>query len=474
MKKLHMKNRIFYTILSATFITFASSCESLLDVQPRQSIDAETALTNVDAISAATNAVYARLRDVSLYGRDLIAIPEVLADNAINTGAGNRLIRESNNEVGYHLTNWRYSYYAINQINLNLEALDKVDIEEGVKNNLKAENLFLRALLYHNLLKVYAYDPTAIIAAADNGGVPLMTIGVISTDNIPFSARNTVSEGYDFIYEDLKNAAKWIDKSKKNSFFGSYGAIAALWSRVALYNGDYKTAVEQADIAMASGVAGLTTKDTFVAGWRTEKNPESFFEVAFSTTDNLGSNESLRATFMTRTTVTATATASFGNVVLSNDLFNAYTASDLRKSLVMKGLGANVSRNEMTKFASKNGVPNLDNVPVIRYAEVVLNKAEALARDEKYALANVELNKIRVRSNLPVVNLVGEVLIKEILLQRRLELAFEGHRFFDLKRLGMDVVKEDGSVEFQDFRILARIPIREVEINKNLKQNRGY
>ena len=83
------------------------SCEKLLEVNPRQSIDSEGALSSPEAVEAAVNGVYARLREVSLYGRDLIALPDVLSDNTYNTGAGNRLVRESNNEAGYHISNWR-------------------------------------------------------------------------------------------------------------------------------------------------------------------------------------------------------------------------------------------------------------------------------------------------------------------------------------------------------------------------------
>ena len=177
---------------------------------------------------------------------------------------------------------------------------------------------------------------------------------------------------------------------------------------------------------------------------------------------------------MTRTTVTSNATASFGNVVVSDDLYAKYSANDTRRGLIMKGLGANASRNEMTKFASKNGVANLDNVPVIRYAEVLLNKAEALANLGKDSDARTALNRIRTRANLAEVSLSGTALMDEIILQRRLDLAFEGHRFFDIKRRGKDIIKDAGNVMFNDFRILGRLPIREIEINPNLIQNPGY
>lgn len=470
-----MKKNILKIAVLSVAISF-SACEKMIEVDPRQSIDAEDALTSPEAVTAATNGVYARLRNVDLYGRDLIAIPELLADNAVNTGAGNRLVREANNEAGYHLTNWRYSYYGINQINLILEALKEQDFDKDFKNNVRGQNLFLRALFYHNLLKVYAYDPTAIISAANRGGVPILLNGVTAVEQIEFASRASIEDGYKLIYEDLTEAYTLLSNTPKSRapYFITQGAVAALFSRVALYNGDYEKVVSEAEKAFGSGIASFPNSAQLVASWRSEKQPESFFEILFATPDNVGSNESLRATFMTRTTVESTNTASFGNVVLSDDLLSKFSSDDLRRNFIMKGLGANANLYEINKFASKNGVPNLDNVPVIRYAEVILNKAEAHANLNQPDLANTELNKIRTRAGLSAVSLSDGDLLEEILLQRRIELAFEGHRFFDLKRLGRNIIKDSGNVDFDDYRILARIPVREVEINPNLEQNRDY
>lgn len=452
------------------------SCEKLLEVNPRQSIDSEGALSSPEAVEAAVNGVYARLREVSLYGRDLIALPDVLSDNTYNTGAGNRLVRESNNEAGYHISNWRYSYYAINQINLILEALDNLDAEESFKNKIKGQSLFLRALIYHNLARVYAYDPTAIIPSQDHGAVPIISKGVRQVSDIQLSDRASIEQVYALIYSDLSEAYTLLadQGNSRAPFFATQGAVAALFSRVALYNGDYDRVISEAGHAIASGTASFPGKDQLVASWRSEKHPESFFEIPFSSADNLGSNESLRATFMTRTTIESTTPASHGNIVVSDDLYELYDTEDLRLNFFQKGLSANKDRYEVNKYASKNGVPNLDNIPVIRMAEVILNLAEAHARKENWDLANIELNKIRTRAGLPEATLQGQELLDEILLQRRLEFAFEGHRFFDLKRLGLPIIKDTGNVPFEDFRILSRIPVREIDIVDELEQNFGY
>lgn len=468
--------KIRYAIVVATLALVLSSCEKMLEINPKQSIDANEALTSRESITAATNGAYARLRETSLYGRDLIAIPDVLADNTLNTLAGNRLVREWNNEIGYHLANWQHSYYGINQINLNLAALEVLDADEAFKSSIRGQNLFLRALFYHNLMRVYAYDPTAIVQGQNKGGVPILLTGVIAVEEIEYAPRASVEDVYELIYDDLAEAYDLLasEPNSRGPFFATQGAVSALFSRVALYNGDYNKVITEGENAVSSGVAAFPSASGLVASWRSERHPESFFEIPFATPDNKGSNESLRATYMTRTTLTSTTPASHGNIVFSEDLLEQYDPNDLRLEFVQRGLGANENRYEINKFASKNGVPNLDNVPVIRYAEVVLNMAEAYAENEQWANANRELNKIRTRANLSEVNLQGQALKDEILHQRRIEFAFEGHRFFDLKRLGLPVVKDGRTMDFEDFRMLGRIPIREVDVNEHLEQNFGY
>ncbi|MFD2035131.1 RagB/SusD family nutrient uptake outer membrane protein [Belliella marina] len=467
-------NKITYIFIS--LVLLFSSCEEWLDVQPRQSIDSKTALSSEEAVTAALIGVYARLREVELYGRDFLAIPDLLADNAYNTGNGNRLMGQYNNNPGSHMDNWRYGYYGINQINLIFEALESLEATSEYKNQIRGQLHFIRALLYHDLLRVYAYDPTAIITSEDRGGVPILEEGVLDVADIVFPARASIADGYQYVYNDLTQAYILLDgvNTDRTPHFVSQGAAAALFSRVALYNGDWERAIAQAQIAFESGVATFSTTDP-VAGWRVQVHPESFFEIVFATPDNVGSNESLRASYMTRVFLNDTNAASHGNVVFSDDLLEQYEEEDLRHGLIQSGYAINSNVKEINKFASKNGVANLDNVPVIRYAEVILIKAEAHYHLGQFAASRTELNKIKTRAGLAAeTTLEGPDLLEEILRQRRIELAFEGHRFFDLKRLGRNLVKEFGTINFDDFRILNNIPNREIDVNPNLVQNRGY
>jgi hypothetical protein len=476
------RNRLLYIITLTVLLS--SSCNKILDVTPRQSIDSEIALSSPQAITAALNSVYAYLKPSSQYGRNLIAIPELLADNAEHTNNPNDLYPQALNQPGAHIDHWQSSYYGINGANNILKVLETpiTGVTDEFKERISGQAYFLRALFYHNLMRVYAYDPTAIVVASNRGGVPLITEPVKRLDEISYPSRASIDEVYSLIYSDLTKAqqllmGKAIGGSDPD-YYASAGAAAALFTRVALYKGDYEKVITESANVLATHSGKFQSNANYISSWRSVKNPESIFEIPYLIADNIGVNESLRATFTSRSTLTSSTFVNRGNVVVSADLYSKYDANDVRRGLIINGLGRNASRREITKFMSKNGTANLDNVPVIRISEVYLNRAEAFARSVPAMddLARTDLNRIRERAELTAApaTLVGQALINEILLQRRLEFAFEGHRFFDMKRLGMNIVKPTGNVSFEDFKILARLPVSEINNNKNLVQNFGY
>lgn len=471
------KNHLIYAFLILAVVT---GCNKILNVTPRQSIDSDIALESPEAIEAALNSVYAKLRQSSQYGRDLIAIPELLADNTAHTGNPSSLQAQQRNLPGAHINNWQSSYYAINEINNILFFLEILQASQDFKDQIAGQAHFLRALFYHNLMRVYAYDPTAIIEEVNRGGVPLMTEPVLKAEDIELKPRASIEAVYQYIYADLEEAFTLLEGKaiggSDPEFYASAGAAAALFSRVALYNGDYEKVITEANMALSSNIGTFQSKGNYIDAWRSEKQPESMFELVYLAADNIGVNNSLRATFTSHNFLGSATFASRGNVVVSADLYSKYSSNDVRKGLIMDGVGRNSGRNEMTKFISKNGMANLDNVPVIRISEVYLNRAEAFARSKQEDMARIDINKIRVRAGLSPIDetVTGQALIEEILLQRRLELAFEGHRFFDMKRLGMDIIKPEGNVRFDEYRILARIPISEQQRNSKLEQNFGY
>ncbi len=477
-------------ILFVGLLLCATACEDLLDVEPRQSIDSAVALNTQEGINAAITSTYVNFKNVALYGRDLLAIAECLGDDArVINRAGGRFVNESNNLINNHLGGWAIYYEGINQINLVLEALPTSSFSDARKDQLVGEVKFLRALYYFNLSRIYGYDPKAIVANLDKGSVPLLLTGVSSNGQVAYPKRNTTAEIYAQLYKDLEEAvAKAPATGGPNR--ATKGAAMALFARVALYNEDWDNAIKYATQAIDAKVGRFVGNTELVASWRSQSHPESIFEILFSANrESLGVNDAVQSAYSTIASVAqANALAAVrptplppptgqGGVVPTAAFLALHQTGDVRRLLYQDGLNrSNVVAIECTKFLGKSGVVYMDNIPVIRVSEMYLIRAEANARSNKdLTAALADVNLIRTRAGLPEAkDLTPEALVAEIALQRRLELAFEGHRWFDLKRQSRDIVKTTGNVPYGDARILAPIPNAEIIANKNLVQNFGY
>lgn len=501
-----------------------SSCEKQLEVLPQQSLDASVALTSREGVEASITGIYARLKNNRQYGRDMITHPEALSDNGYATNKSGRLLGEANNnqptQTANHftITVWNNSYAAINQINLTLEAipaLTATGITQADKDRWNGQLYFLRALYYFDLVRVYAYIPGAVVAAQDKGGVPLLTTGInTATGALALKpARSPQADVYNLIAADLAKAdAMLLSNASVNT--ANKIAAEALLARINLYRKDYAAAKTAADACIALGASKLTGTGNYVTQWRAATSQEVLFQAAFLTAaENIGVNESLQTSFTTLVTPGNTAqTGGFGdlvptltlltdlginlvggNVSVPNYLLNAAIATrsnDVRNLLYEVGTtGRGNSKVECTKYIGKNGAINLDNVPILRISEVYLTRAEILATpgspvlDEAAArndLKTIKSNRYTgyVGSAMETADnaLTGAALLAEIIRQRRIELAYEGHRFFDLKRLGLDLVKAPhyNTVAFTDTRILPPLPQSDLDVNPNLKQNTGY
>ncbi|ERJ58637.1 RagB/SusD family nutrient uptake outer membrane protein [Sphingobacterium paucimobilis] len=465
-----------YSLLILSLILGLAACKKAIEVDPKQSIPSETALETIEDIQAGVFGIYATLRNVDLYGRDLIAVAEALADNTVHTNVSG-LRNEWNNNLGAHMDPWEQGFYGVNRANLVLEAIEKVEAPGAWKDAMAGQAHFLRALFYFNMSTVYGYDPTAVIGANDRGAVPVYEKGIIAIEDLVLVGRAPINYMYDFIYKDLDSAYSKLSRNTVGAapHRATVEAVNALYSRVALFRGDYPTVIARAGATLEKTAMSLQTNSSYINAWRAETHPESIFEVKFNVNENLGANNSLRATFTTRAFLQDPMPSTHGSLAVADELMELYAANDIRRQLIIKGLGNNVNRNEMTKFISRGGVKDLDNVPVIRVSELYLNRAEAYFRINEIGLAREDVNVIRQRAGLSATTKSGSELLEEILLQRRLEFAFEGHRWFDLKRLGRNIVKSGRTLAFTDPRILARIPFREVNASEGMiRQNKGY
>jgi hypothetical protein len=312
-----------------------------------------------------------------------------------------------------------------------------------------------------------------------------------------------------------------LSNSNRGRNYASKHAALALGSRVALYQGNWAKAdsFATAAITLTGGLGSMTTTANYVTGWRAADHPEGIFQVWYATLgENLGVNTSLAAT---HTTLAAPGTTNAfwaprqgqGDLVpnaflisqlgitghnFASTLTTSSTppttanpagtppptliySNDIRNRLFEWGVNAAGHYVECTKWIGKNGGPNWDNSVILRWPELYLNRAEARFRQNNEAGAWADLNVIRtariVGFTVPgVQDLTGQALFDEILKQRMLEFAFEGHRFYDLKRNGLEIVKVNPAVNLPatDFRLLPRIPVGEVDGNPNMQQNFNY
>jgi hypothetical protein len=339
-------------------------------------------------------------------------------------------------------------------------------------------------------------------------------------------ARAPADSVYNQIYRDLDAAiARLTTPGNFAPATATQVSAQALYARVALYRGDYTKAAQMATLVLnnANIFNRLSSVSSYLSTWTSAVNGESLFEIRFANpTENLGVNESLQTSYTTlRDRGNPGVVQGFGDLVGTTSLlvnlgFTGIAANgqgggfsgrsdDVRNLLFETGSTARgTARIECTKFIGKNGIPNLDNIPVIRLPEVLLTRAEARAFatnrdgssnsafDLTAARADLVTFKQRRYANYattqaPADNaLTTETgIVLETLRQRRLEYAMEGHRWFDYKRQGgvytftnttviPNVVLLGTKVLYNDFRILAQVPIREVDGNPNLSQNFGY
>ncbi len=503
-----MKRQLKYITLCIFLISGFTACKKDLVIEPRQSIRTENALTSRENIDAAITGVYARLKSLRMYGRDLVAVAEALADNATFTNRSGRLAGENLNNPGAHFVSWQQAYFAIAEINLALEAIPQLNVLPVVtpaeRNRWVGQLYFLRALYYHDLMRAYAYEPNMGVPGQDRGGVPIMlkTPKTIADAVATLPARATATAVYAQIYKDLDSAiANLTNPLPFSPYAATRIGAQGLYARVALYRQDYALAKTMADnviTTLTQTDVKLDNANSYIAGWSGQRHSESLFEVRFQNqAENNGVNESLQTSY--------TSINTRGNNLVVGGFGDLVTIGSFRTLLGISGTAAAITsrtddvRNllyevgssargpaavECTKFIGKNGFPNLDNIPLVRLPEIYMIRAEATSTigspvfDLAASLNDVRLLKQNRYSNYAVTQQPADLLLAgnqvgifaEMLKQRRLEFGFEGHRWFDLKRLGLN----DDRILYTDFRFLPGLPVREIDNNPNLIQNFNY
>lgn len=331
---------------------------------------------------------------------------------------------------------WESAYNGIFRANAVLVNIDNPDdYEAGQKEQLSGEASFARALLYFDLVRMF-------------GGVPEVT-SLLSVEEASGTPRAGEDEIYSLIIEDLKHAVDNLPpKEEMDKGRATEGAAAALLAKVYVYREDWENAliylnrVEELNYGLAA---------TFASLWKTENedNAEVIFSLKYiDATDG----HTLSTRFLPYVGVTGVASRGEETGFPTWDLNKSYETGDTRKAATITEFWRSPTTPGEPEiwypYVSKYAVPHTAgasglDLPVLRYADVVLLKAEALYRLNQPAQALSELNKIRARAfgddlhNYTLADIATEqAFLDKLLLERRLEFAFENERWFDLVRTG--------------------------------------
>lgn len=429
------------------------SCDGMLDIQPRQSIGGDVALSNSQNIEAVLIGAYNGLSDDDLFGGEYQMEADLLANS--NTVAEiqwvgsfeepgeiwRKTILVENAQVSQ---TWTESYEAINIANNVLGSLDNV--EAAQRTQVEAEARFIRGVIYFNLLKLYA-QPYSAGNTNTNPGVPVVTTPTTGIDESSFVSRNTVEEGYNQVIADLTFAETNLPAT--NGGFATTYAASAFLSRVYLQQANYAAARDAAHRVIASGNYGLTP--TYAGAFNNAENSiEDIFAIQVDAQDGAHSLHTFYAD---------SPNGGRGDITVTPAHIALYDPADDRLNLFVAG-----------QTVTGKWLDQTTNISVVRLAEMHLTRAEAILQAGAGSTGINpldDINAVRARVNLAP---LGAVTVADVLAERKLELMFEGQLLHDLKRTQRSI----GDIPYNDPTIVYPIPQREMDVNPNLTQNAGY
>ncbi|MBJ7881902.1 RagB/SusD family nutrient uptake outer membrane protein [Gelidibacter salicanalis] len=460
-----MKNYKTRFILVVSIFSILSCSKDFIELSSISEASSEDFYKTSSDFENAVTACYDALQSNDLYGQAFDRLIAIRADDAVDDNSSSSTRAADVDKFQESSTNrfvnnaWRGSYIGISRCNIVISRIDGASIDASLKNQLKAEAQFVRALIYFNAVRMW-------------GEVPLITKEqtVLETNQQiqdKTLIRNSIADVYTSIIQDLTFAQQNLPLSNSIGKATS-GAAKSLLGKVYLTQGNYSSA--QAILSEVIGKYDLLTSFGAVFDVANKNNKEIIFAVAYN--KNLA-NEGHSAWYNN------------GNFVLiPQTLLDSYDANDARLSLVETSENQDgfIMPGKFFDEQSQNQFGN--DFPVLRYSDVLLMSAEALneigyvADGEAFDL----LNKVRNRAGLSSYtssDLVNRQEFRDaVLWERKLELALEYDRWFDLLRTGTaitEMAKVGLTITNDD--LLFPIPQSEIEIINNpsgFPQNPSY
>lgn len=462
-----MKKSIIYLFLG---ITFFSCSDDFTELAPISNRNEAEFYKNANDFIAAINSSYAGLQDNGVYGRAYWTMFEMRSENTDQGPDATGLARQfaeintfTENPLNEQVTAaWVSSYDVIANSNVILSKIESVEMDSTLKGRIKGEALFLRSLMYYHLAIAY-------------GNIPLQLTPYQVGDELEQVNSDIV---YNQLIQDLRDAEEFLPVNYPDSDIGraTKGAAATLLAKVHLtINQDSEA---EAVLRRIIDDYNYRLLDNYKDIWgvENENNDESIFEVQFIS-GGIGQGSPFTNDFSPSAFLQTGS--GFGRNRPTDALVNSYSEEDLRfepsiGTSYINAEGETTLANYIKKYESE---PQTEydsdvNFIVFRYADVLLMLAEAIGDSpEAYDL----INEVRNRAGLEDIDGNSPGTFEEKLLhERQLELAFENHRWPDLRRFGAErevFETAEEVVEPSDVRDLFYIPQRELDINPNFTQN---
>lgn len=453
-----MKNLNFLQtkyILSLLLFFALGSCSDFLDIKSQNTVSDDVTIVDKASAETAVRGIYNALSSSSYYGLSYQSLGYLSGDNLTFTGTqiilNEFVLHNVRSDNSYVSETWNAIYKTIsrtNQVIAKVPAVTDLNLSATLKDQLVGEAYFLRALSYFDLVRFW-------------GGVQITLTPTESVADKAGIKRSTTEETYAQVLKDLE-AAEPLLPATTNRYRATRKTVWALRARYHLYRGEWAKAEEYAT-KVISDVTNYTLKapyNSFFAGNVTGTS-ESVFEIAYNAT-NLNTH---------RTSWQPTANGGNKNWIPGTDflalLFDPAIGGN-RKAMVAQTVNAPIFWYGNMYYRN----PATDPAYVIRIAELYLIRSEALAKQNKLTEAVTDLNAVRTRAGLAgSVATTQSAVLLAIENERRLEFAFEPHRWFDLVRTGR-VAAVLGLTDPN--RYVLPVPLTELQVDPALVQNPGY
>ncbi len=476
-------------------LTIAQSCSKDFLVEYPTSQQAPGDIKKLPDVKIVLNGAYDLMQSTSYLNNNYITRNDMRSDDYQIPDFG-RLedeYRYDFDEQNSRSDIWRRPYEIIRQVTSILGMLENIETEtsndEETKQDFIGQCLTIRALAHFSLCSSYGLPYSH--NAGNNLGIPIVTT-LLATD--AKTTRSTVAEVYSQIINDLTEAIPKL-KGEKNVGKLNVWAAKTLLARVYLYKEENDNAYATAVDVINNSPYSLMTRTEYVNSWSMDYSSESIFSCINSAADNAG-GESIN---------NLSDPEGYGQFMASQDLIDLVNSDldDIRNAMLyidqLSVIGDPTTYGRILKYPGKgntksvlvdhfegSGAPvessETSNVAIFRLSELYLIAAEAAVKGGG-SNADLYLNAIVERANPAATVSVADVTLDRVLTERRKELMGEGHRFFDLTRNKLNIVRSESvrasgisarmQIPYDDYQVVFAIPLAELNINP-IQQNPGY